>query len=234
MGRLRVTSSAWYALHVQDDAYITSENAKRKIAAWNVELSQYHNRWQKLQLSSSALLVIDMQEYFLRPDSHAFVPSVPFILKNVQALVQDFRARRLPVVFTRFAIVAGESDPIGRFWADTVREGSPESCIVRGLEPRPGEKVIRKRSYSAFHGTGLEAALREKGVTSVVLTGVLTNLCCETAAREAFCRDFDVYIVMDATAAYTEEMHIASLKSLAYGCATPLAVSDILRPTVCS
>ncbi len=61
------------------------------------------------------------------------------------------------------------------------------------------------------------------------ITRVLTNLCCETAAREAFVRDFDVFFAIDATAAYNEEMHLATLMNFAYGFATPVTTYSIVQ-----
>lgn len=82
---------------------------------------------------------------------------------------------------------------------------------------REDEMVVRKDTYSAFRGTRLEERLREMGVEEVIVTGVMTNLCCETTAREAFVRGFRVFFSTDATATSSEELHEATLKNMAYG-----------------
>ncbi len=200
---------------------------------WREMLRGMERRWKAPKIQSAALLVIDMQRYFLDPSSHAFVPSAPAIVPHIQGLLQLFRRKKRPIVFTRFAVEKGEEDLIERFWGESVAEGSADSRIEDALKPEKGEKVLRKTSYSSFRGTDLERSLRRRKVRQLVICGVLTNLCCETAAREAFECGLDVFFVADATAAYTEEMHRASLLNLSYGFATPVSALDLrpLRPS---
>lgn len=82
---------------------------------------------------------------------------------------------------------------------------------------RPTDLVVEKNTYSAFRGTGLEERLVEMGVEEVIVTGVMTNLCCETTAREAFVRGFRVFFSTDATATSAVELHEATLMNMAYG-----------------
>jgi isochorismate hydrolase len=169
-----------------------------------------------------------MQSYFLDEKSHAFVPTGKAVLSNVQNLISHFRDHSRPVIFTRFAVEDGEDDPISNWWADTVSEGSEASRLAEEIKTEKSDKVIRKSRYSSFYETDLEEHLKVQDVSDLVITGVLTNLCCETAAREAFDRGFNVFSVMDGMATYSEEVHIASLKNLAYGFSTPLCTEDIL------
>lgn len=78
-------------------------------------------------------------------------------------------------------------------------------------------EVVEKSTYSAFENTGLQERLVEMGVEEVIVTGVMTNLCCETTAREAFVKGFRVFFSTDATATSDLELHEATLKNLAYG-----------------
>ncbi len=135
----------------------------------------------------------------------------------------------LPVIFTRHALVENEDPGImGRWWGDVIRESNPLSQITPELEPLPGETVIRKSRYSAFKGTDLDSILLDMGVTTVIITGVLTHLCCESTARDAFMHDFDVYAVIDATASYTEELHMSSLRTLADGFSIPVTTQEMI------
>lgn len=77
--------------------------------------------------------------------------------------------------------------------------------------------MVEKNTYSAFRNTRLEEKLLEMGAKEVIVTGVMTNLCCETTAREAFVRGFRVFFSADATATSDSELHEAALKNLAYG-----------------
>lgn len=185
----------------------------------------------------AALLVLDMQDYFLRPGAHAFVPSAAAILPNLQALVNVFNARQRPVIFTRHVNSEEDAAGMGRWWRDLIRADLPDSRLVSFLAPstrsgqRPGPDpvIIRKSQYDAFYHSPLEQTLRDLEVEQVVVTGVMTHLCCETTARAAFVRGFGVFFVVDGTATYTEAFHRASLLNLAHGFAVPVLAEEILE-----
>ena len=80
--------------------------------------------------------------------------------------------------------------------------------------------TIPKNTYSAFHGTDLENKLRDLNITDLIIGGVMTNLCCETSARDAFVRDFRVFFLADGTSTISEDFHLSTLKNLGYGFAT--------------
>ena len=191
-------------------------------------LSEYQHRFKELNISDAALLIIDMQRYFCDEDSHAFVEDALVIIPKIQSLLDHFRENNRPVFFTSFAVKEGETDPIADWWEDTVKEGSPQAEITKDLSPRDDEIIIRKPTYDAFIRTDLEKHLRDRGIKQLVITGVLTNFCCETSARSAFCRGFDVFVISDAVAAYDEEAHLASLKNLAWGFASVVETGDIV------
>jgi isochorismate hydrolase len=81
--------------------------------------------------------------------------------------------------------------------------------------------------YSVFQRTGLEERLRSGEIEELIITGVMTNCCCETTARDAFVKDFRVFFVSDATATANDELHIASLKNLAYGFAHIISTEQL-------
>ncbi|HSQ86804.1 MAG TPA: isochorismatase family protein [Desulfobacterales bacterium] len=83
--------------------------------------------------------------------------------------------------------------------------------------------------YSVFQGTDLEERLRSGEIEELIITGVMTNCCCETTARDAFVKDFRVFFVSDATATANDELHIASLKNLAYGFAHIISTEQLRR-----
>ncbi len=91
------------------------------------------------------------------------------------------------------------------------------------------EFVLRKTTYDAFLGTDLEAILRSRKIDQVLVTGVLTHMCCETTARSAFCRGFQVHVAADATAASNEERHIGSLLAMADSVAIVESTGEILK-----
>jgi isochorismate hydrolase len=88
--------------------------------------------------------------------------------------------------------------------------------------------VIRKTQYSAFFETDLDQILKKLKVSNILITGVLTHLCCETTAREAFMRNYDVFFVTDATASDKQQLHAASLRTLSDGFATLVTTNEVI------
>jgi len=201
---------------------------------WKNLLRPYFKQYRMSRIRfsprNSALLIIDMQRFFLNPSSHACIPASDKVVSNVRRLLDAYRKASLPVIFTRHALKRNESPgAMGRWWGDIIYDDSNMSAIVPELEPFPGEIVIRKTRYSAFVRTDLEEKLRSMDVNSVVITGVMTHLCCETTARDAFVRDFDVFFVIDATGTRNDDLHISSLKTLADGFAIPVETDEVIR-----
>jgi nicotinamidase-related amidase len=176
--------------------------------------------------AQAALVVLDMQRYFLDPGSHAFAPSAQAVLPGIRVLGEGFIEKGRPVVLTRHLNTPENSAQMASWWADLIREEDPASEIVPELG-RLKAMQIRKSQYDAFHMTGLEERLRGLGVTQVVISGVLTHLCCETTARSAFVRGFKVFFTVDGTATYYEDFHRATLLNLSHGFAVPVLVDDI-------
>jgi isochorismate hydrolase len=174
----------------------------------------------------SALLVLDVQAYFFNESSHAYIPSSCAILPRIVDLVARYSERALPVIYTRHVNTPHDAQQMATWWRDLIAPDSPLSRLVPELDPRQG-KVLAKSQYDAFYQTHLEVLLREKGVRQVVICGVMTHLCCETTARSAFMRGFDVFFTVDGTASYTRAFHEASLLNLSHGFAVPMLVGEV-------
>jgi len=156
------------------------------------------------------------------------VPSAAAILPGLQALVEAFYTLRRPVIFTRHLNIPQNAGQMGSWWRDLIQPDSPLSQISPALDTRRG-MVILKNQYDAFYETTLQGVLRANSVSQVIISGVMTHLCCETTARSAFMRGFEVFFTVDGTATYNRLHHTASLLNLAHGFATPLLVRDILH-----
>jgi len=213
------------------DRYVTTENLAEKTQEWLKAIEPFNLHEMQLEAASSALLVIDMQEFFLDPQSPTFTCGGLAILPTVKRMVCAFRDAGRPVVYTRHVHRADGSDAgiMGWWWEGMCIEGSPESEVHGELAPQEGDPVILKRRYSAFYNTDLETVLRGFKVEDLVVTGIMTNLCCETTARDAYMRDYRVFIPADATGSVCEEMHLASLLNLAFGFAYVTAADSIVR-----
>ena len=89
-------------------------------------------------------------------------------------------------------------------------------------------RITDKTSYNAFLHTSLEDLLRERGVDTVVIAGTITNLCCETTARDAFCRNFEVVVLSDGCSAETARHHETALENLAFGFADIQEIKQVM------
>jgi nicotinamidase-related amidase len=215
----------------QKEYYVTASNLKAKAAHWKREISGYNLHRMKPDPKKSCLLVVDMQNYFLDSRSPTFTPGGLAILPNVKKLISAFRQRRLPVIFTAHVHKSNRMDGgiLGWWWEGMILEGTREAQIHPELPPLPEEKVVFKHRYSAFYDTDLETVLRCLGVSDIIITGVMTNLCCESTARDAYFRDYRVFFVMDGTGTVDEELHLATLKNLAFGFAYVTDTEQMLR-----
>lgn len=179
----------------------------------------------------SALLVLDMQRYFLDPGSHAFVPSAPEILPGILGLIDTFNHHSRPVLFTRHGNTTGDGGAMTRWWGGVLEKGSAHWLLDQGLSDHaPASQIIDKTQYDAFYGTDLEACLQKAAVRTLHICGVMTHLCCETTARAAFVRGYDVYLVADATATYHYDLHLGALRGLAHGFARISWISEYKIP----
>ena len=172
---------------------------------------KYEIRKRNPDPKSCALLVIDMQNYF-----HSMAKP---IISDLSTTIRLCRQADIPVIFTRHRHKsASDYGMLGEWWnGDLILDGTAEAELIDELDRRSDDLVVEKNTYSAFRNTRLEEKLSEMGVEEVIVTGVMTNLCCETTARDAFIRGFRVFFSTDATATTNAELHEATLKNMAYG-----------------
>ncbi|HHS14348.1 MAG TPA: cysteine hydrolase [bacterium] len=201
------------------ESYVTSENLETKTREWLERIRPFNQHEMQLNTKAAALLVIDMQRFFLDPESLTFTCGGAAVLENVKRLIGAFRKTGRPVIYTRHVHHPDDLDAgiMGWWWEGKCIEGSPESEIHSELAPLPGEKVVFKHRYSAFYNTDLETVLRCLKVEDLVVSGIMTNMCCESTARDAYYRDYRVFFPADGTGSVSEEMHLASLLNLAFG-----------------
>ncbi|MBD3369444.1 isochorismatase family protein [Candidatus Fermentibacteria bacterium] len=203
------------------EPYVTTESLESKAREWLEGIRPFNQHEMRLNSERSALLVVDMQKFFLDEASPTFTCGGLAVLPNVKLLLKAFRRANRPVIFTRHVHHPDDLDSgiMGWWWEGKCIEGSPESEIHPELSPLPGEKVVLKHRYSAFYNTDLETVLRCLKVEDIVVCGIMTNICCESTARDAYYRDYRVFLPADGTGSINEEMHTASLLNLAFSCA---------------
>ncbi len=200
-----------------------------------------------IDLSTTALLIIDMQEYFVNPQSpfsrmlerrtsglgeYFQARSKSLVEPNLKRLLEFFRARKQRVIFTTVASECAD----GSDWAPAFKRMNAESQagigetalparsdpwarMIEALEPNEDEVVINKTTFGAFASTGLDATLRNLGIKTLILGGVVTNRCVETTMRDGTDRGYRVILLDDGSATYSQEMQDATTLSLqgAYG-----------------
>ena len=191
-------------------------NAMEKVRKYNIRKALPDPK-------KSALLVIDMQKNFAWAAND--------IVSTILGLIDVSRAQGIPVVFSRHGHLHPdrEGGMLELWWGHLLEYGSEAWRFLDEIQPLSGEVIIEKNRYSAFHATDLDERLRSQGIEDLIITGVLTNCCCETTARDGFIRDYRVFFLSDATAAADEELHAASLMNLAYGFAYVISSEELLR-----
>lgn len=213
--------------HPMKQLYFTLESIDFKA----LELLNHPNVTKKQGRSSitpelSALLILDMQSYFLDETSHAFVPSAKAIVPRLVALANNYRFKGLPVIFSQHLNNNQDAGLMATWWRELILPDHPPSLIVSDFDLSKCP-IIEKSQYDAFYNTALETVLRDLEVKQVVISGVMTHLCCETTARSAFMRGFEVFFLADGTATYNEAFHLSSLINLSHGFATLKLISEI-------
>ncbi len=171
----------------------------------------------QLDPRSTALVLIDVQKGILA------MPMAPYTAQQVTAkavtLAQHFRRIGAPVILVRVAFAADYADrpghagdvpmilPPGGLPADWA-ELAPE------LAATPQDVLITKRQWSAFYGTELDLQLRRRGMTHIVLGGLMTNFGVESTARDAFQHNYGVVIAEDAASSLDAELHRFAIEKI--------------------
>ena len=188
--------------------------------------------------SRTALLNIDMQNCFVEgyPVS---APGGPALLTRINELAHACRAAGVLVVHARHVLrpdgsnagLLAEIPPVA---AGMINQGSPSADFHSGLVIDEADVVLEKPRFGAFHGTDLELLRRSKGIDSVIVSGISTNVCCETTAREAAVRDFRVIFLSDGTATFgigdlsAEDIQNASCTTIGFVFGQVASVDDVL------
>ena len=147
----------------------------------------------------TALVVVDMQNDFVREGGGLLVPDAKATIPAIRMLLELARANGVRVVYSQDTHRDG--DPEWRIWPEHAREGSWGWEIVDELAPAPDDVVLRKPRYDAFYGTPLNHLLRLWGVDTLVMCGTIANICVQYTAASAALRWYEVVIPRDAISA---------------------------------
>lgn len=188
----------------------------------------------------TALLLVDMQVDFAEPDgamgkSGMDLSMVGAAIRNAAMLADAARGAGVPCLFARLITRQSDETDLLREWkkrrgtdgeAPLCQEGTRGAAFV-GPQPRADEAVFSKNRYDAFSGTGLDAHLRGIKRDTLVIAGLTTECCVDSTVRDAFERDYHVFIAADAVAAYEKDLHAGALKALELNCAISAFSAEI-------
>ena len=134
------------------------------------------------------------------------------IIPNIRELLQAARQTERPVFFV--ADVHLPCDPEIDVWGAHAMRGTEGAEVIGELKPEPSDTVLEKRTYSAFHETGLDSLLRSLGVDTAVVVGLHTNICDRHTSADAFFRSYKVLVPDDCVKAFSDEDHRSGLEYL--------------------
>jgi ureidoacrylate peracid hydrolase len=192
--------------------------------------------YEDLDPAKTALVVVDMQNAFMLAGvAHALCPMAEKIVPNVNRLAEAVRATGGAVVWIKTTF----TDDVLRSWSTFFEMVTPQLRARRlaaltadskghelwaTLDVRPDDLIVEKDRFSAFiqGSSNLADVLRDRGIDTILITGTVTNVCCESTARDAMMLNFKTVMVTDGNAAMTDEDHNASL------CAFYLTFGDIM------
>jgi len=181
----------------------------------------------RIEPAKTALIVIDMQNVWVKPGMPAYTPYCEAIVPNINRLTKAMRAAGGSVWWVR--AIYGDDAP--RTWSaymeflspaflgdmlGALTEGAEGAELWHGLDVRPGDAHAIKRRFSALiqGSSDLGERLQAAGIDTVIITGTATNICCESTARDAFMLNYRTLVVSDANATVSDEAHNASLNAL--------------------
>jgi nicotinamidase-related amidase len=177
--------------------------------------------------ATTALVVIDMQNDFVKAGGSLVVPDAESTVPAVRRLLELARSTRMRVVYSQDTHRDG--DPEWRRWPEHCREGSWGWEIVADLAPEADELVLRKLRYDAFFGTPLDHLLRRWGIATLIICGTVANLCVHYTAASAALRWYEVVIPRDAISALEPFDLEASLRQTAFVFSGRLTTTAALR-----
>ena len=184
--------------------------------------------FDQLSGPATALLVVDLQNVFMLPPYPTEVPLAREIVPSVNKLAAATRAAGGAVVWIQMTHTEQDKKTWSVFYEDVTKtairgdklkgliRGSHGQALYETLDVKPQDLKLEKSRFSAFiqGSSDLDMLLKERGIDTVLVTGTVTNTCCESTARDAMMLNYKTIMVSDANAAATDEEHNATLANM--------------------
>jgi len=168
----------------------------------------------ELPARETAVIVVDMQNDFVKPEGRLYVPTAQATVEPIRRLLERARAAGARVFYTQDTHYDG--DPEFEIWGEHVKYGTWGWRIIDELAPQPGDIVLQKTRYDGFYGTPLDDLLRVYGIKHTVIVGTVANICVLHTAASAALRWYKVTVPIDGISALTEfDLH-ATLRQIDY------------------
>jgi ureidoacrylate peracid hydrolase len=211
--------------------YVVSDAVKERLIRRQGKLLSHDT----IEAGRTALVVVDMQNFFVAEGFALEVPLSRAIVPNINRVAKALRAAGGTVAWVQTSAAQALTH-----WANYHRyiltpergakrladldESADGFKLYSKLEPLPADLRAKKTTYSAFMPgvSDLDAQLKRRGIDTVLIAGTATNVCCETSARDAMILDYRVIMLSDGNATWTDEEHAASLNNF------PLFFGDVM------
>ena len=192
-----------------------------------------------LDPARTALLVIDMQNFFVEQGQALEVPAARGLKANINRLAAAVRDTGGTVVWVRMTLNQADLDNWPMFTRFNgpretfapVIEGAYGHQLWRELDVHDTDLIVNKRRFSAFiqGSSDLHEQLQQRGIDTLLIVGTLTNVCCESTARDAMMLNYRVLMVADANATLSEEAHRAALSSIIFVFGDVQNTDDVIK-----
>jgi ureidoacrylate peracid hydrolase len=203
-------------------SYVTPQSVKDRVLRRQGKLLSH----ETIDASRTALVVIDMQNFFVAEGFMAEVPEARDIVPNINRMAKALRAAGGTVVWIQTTAV-GALEQWGNHHKHMLTPDRAEKRLAQldesndgfkiypKLEVLPADLRIKKIKYSAFipGSSDIDAQLKTRGIETLLITGTVTNVCCESTARDAMMFDYRVAMLSDGNASLSDEEHAASLNN---------------------
>jgi len=195
------------------------------------ELPTNKVKWE-LEPSRAALLIHDMQQYFLNfweEDS----PLVKQVVENIVNLRRYCKAQGIPVFYTAQPNNQSDEDRalLNDMWGPGLNKHPEQQAVVAALAPDEDDQVLVKWRYSAFHRSPLQDILQETGRDQLIICGVYAHIGCLTTAIDGFMRNIQPFMVADGLADFSRDEHLMALRYTAGRCGRVVMTTDLTKGT---
>ncbi|GLX70569.1 cysteine hydrolase family protein [Paenibacillus glycanilyticus] len=178
---------------------------------------------KRLEHKNTAIIVVDVQNDYCHPEGAIAklgtdVSSVKNMMPNLHALLEAAQQHHVPVIYLQ---TNHEKATDSEVWVSRFADGINPICHTGSwgaefyeVSPLPDDIIVKKHRYSGFIHTRLESVLQTLKIETLIMTGVSTNLCVESTARDGFMMDYHIVLMKDACAAFTQEEHDMTVQTV--------------------